>query len=60
MEFNDFERNISYSNLEREYVDDIIREKDRLISIQEKDMDSLKREIESLKKQINYSKSRRK
>ncbi len=60
MEFNDFERNISYSNLEREYVDDIIREKDRLISIQEKDMDSLKREIESLKKQLNYSKSRRK
>ena len=60
MEFNDFERNISYSNLEREYVDDIIREKDRLISIQEKDMDSLKREIESLKKQLNFSKSRRK
>lgn len=60
MEFNDFDRNVSYRFLEREYVDDIIQEKDRLISIQEKDMDSLKREIESLKKQLNYSKSKRK
>lgn len=60
MEFNDLDRNVSYRFLEREYVDDIIQEKDRLISIQEKDMDSLKREIESLKKQLNYSKSKRK
>lgn len=60
MEFNDFDRNVSYRFLEREYVDDIIQEKDRLISIQEKDMDSLKREIESLKKQLYYSKSKRK
>ena len=60
MEFDEDSRDISFRHLEREYMDDIIREKDRLISLQERDIDSLKREIESLKKEMNYSKGKRK
>lgn len=60
MEFDEDSRFYNFSHLERDYMDDIIREKDRLISIQERDIDSLKREIESLKKEMNYSKSKRK
>ena len=60
MEFDENLTNLSYKHLEREYIDDIIREKDRLISLQERDMDSLKREIEELKKELNYSRRKKK
>lgn len=46
--------------LDRAFLDDIIVEKDRLISLQERDMECLKREIHSLKKQLNYSKQKKK
>jgi len=58
--FDDNEMRVSFRGYDRDYVDDIIREKDRLISLQERDMESLKREINYLKKQLNYSKSKKK
>ena len=60
MEFDENSRKFGFRHLEREYIDDILREKDRLISLQERDIDSLKREIEYLKNEINYSKGKRK
>ncbi len=44
----------------KESIREIMYEKDRIISLQEKDMDSLKREIISLKQQLNGSKHREK
>ncbi len=44
----------------KESIREIMYEKDRIISLQEKDMDSLKREIISLKQQLNGSKHRKK
>lgn len=44
----------------RESIREIMYEKDRLISLQEKDMESLKREIHSLKQQLNCSKRKKK
>lgn len=43
-----------------ESMEDIISEKNRIISVQERDMESLKREIVELKKQLNYSKQKKK
>ncbi len=51
---------IAFRGYETSYVDDIIIEKDRIIGVQEKDLESLKREIVDLKKQINYSKRKKK
>lgn len=58
---NDFDRRgLRFSEVQREYIEDVILEKNRLISLQERDIESLKREIISLKKQMNYSKQKRK
>ena len=54
-----FERNNLKSSLSDD-IEDIISEKDRIISVQERDMESLKREIVMLKKQLNYSKQKKK
>lgn len=59
MGFNRIDVKSSFSG-EFDSIDDIIAEKDRLISLQERDMESLKREIVSLKKQLNYSKQKKK
>lgn len=58
---NDFDRRgLRFNEVQREYIEDVILEKNRLISLQERDIESLKREIISLKKQMNYSKQKRK
>jgi hypothetical protein len=44
----------------RESFDEILHEKNRLISLQERDMESLKREITSLKKQLSSSNRKKK
>ena len=49
-----------YSDFDRESLNELIMEKDRLISLQERDMQSLKREIVDLKRQLNYSKNKKK
>lgn len=59
----DFERGemkVSFRGYDRDYVDDLIQEKDRVIDVARRDMASLKREIVSLKRQLNYSKSKKK
>lgn len=40
----------------REVFDEMVEEKDRIITLQARDMDSLKREIISLKKELSQSK----
>ena len=58
---NDFDRRgLRFNEVQREYIEDVILEKNRLISLQERDIESLKREIISLRKQMNYSKQKRK
>lgn len=52
--------NTGFSDMSREAYEDIIEEKDRLISVSRRDVESLKREIVSLKKQLNCSKRRKK
>ena len=59
MGYNEYDLKSSLGD-EFESIEDIISEKDRLISLQESDMESLKREIVSLKKQLNYSKQKKK
>ena len=39
---------------------DIVREKDNLISLQERDMDALKREIKSLKQRLGRFQTKKK
>ena len=51
---------IAYKGYETGFIDDILIEKDRIIDIQGKDLIALKREIVDLKKQINYSKRKKK
>lgn len=41
-------------------LEDEIKDKERIISVQARDMQSLKREIISLKTELNYSKNRKK
>ena len=53
-------RGCRFSDVQREYIEDVILEKNRHISLQERDIESLKREIIYLKKQLNYSKSKKK
>ena len=47
---------IAFKGCDVDYINEILDEKDRLISVQERDVESLKREIVDLKKKINYSK----
>ena len=49
-----------FSDISREMYEEIIQEKDRLISVSRRDVESLKREIVSLKKQLDCSKRKRK
>lgn len=51
---------ISFRGYETGYIDDVIDEKNRIIDIQEKDLQSLKREIVDLKKKISYSNRKKK
>ena len=52
--------NTGFSDISREMYEEIIQEKDRLISVSRRDVESLKREIVSLKKQLDCSKRKRK
>ena len=60
MTFDRFNLGSSFGDDRFESMEDIISEKNRIISIQERDMESLKREIVYLKKQLNYSRSKKK
>ena len=54
---------MNYDNLGSgvdEGIKEMLEEKDRLISLQERDMMSLKREINDLKKQLSHSKRQKK
>ena len=57
-----FGKNNEISSLKEElsFLEDEIFEKNLLISVQERDMESLKREIVLLKKELNYSKQKKK
>lgn len=59
-DFDECEMKMSFRGYDRDYVDDLLEEKDRLLSVARRDMESLKREIISLKKQLNYSKTKKK
>lgn len=50
---------IAFKGYDTGFIDDVICEKDRIITTQEKDLVSLKREIVDLKKKINCSKRRK-
>lgn len=58
----DFENDIKFSfyGYDTESVDEILREKNRRIDVQERDVESLKREICSLKKQLQSSENKKK
>ena len=60
MSFDRFYVGSSFGDEKIESMEDIISEKNRIISVQERDMESLKREIVELKKQLNYSKQKKK
>ena len=51
---------LSFLGYDRGCMNEVLYEKNRLIELQERDMQSLKREIQFLKKQINYSKNKKK
>ncbi len=56
----EFDYKLSFLGYDKGCIDEIICEKDRLIELQERDMQSLKREIAYLKQQINYSRNKKK
>ncbi|MBR7172344.1 MAG: hypothetical protein IKD36_00945 [Clostridia bacterium] len=60
MSFDRFFIGSCFSDEKIESLEDLISEKNRIISVQERDMESLKREIVELKKQLNYSKQKKK
>ena len=60
MERMNFDYPIAFRGYETSYIDDILEEKQRIIDVQGKDLESLKREIVDLKKKINYSKRKKK
>ena len=60
MERVEFDYPIAYRGYEIGIIDDVLEEKDRIIDIQGKDLESLKREIVDLKKKMNYSKRKKK
>ncbi len=45
---------IAFRGYEMDYINEILDEKDRLIGVQSRDLESLKREIVDLKKKIDY------
>lgn len=57
-DYEDF--NIRFRGYEKEYIAEMLMEKDRLISLQERDVEALKREINYLKKQLNHSRRKKK
>ena len=60
MERMNFDYPIAFRGYETSYIDDILEEKQRIIDVQGRDLESLKREIVDLKKKINYSKRKKK
>lgn len=57
----DFDVNkLSLNTSQRECVEEMILDRNRVISLQERDILSLKGEINDLKKQLNYSKQKKK
>lgn len=59
-EFNEIEARKSFFGLDAEYTVDLLVEKERRNFIAQRDMDSLKREICDLKKQLNRSQRKKK
>ena len=57
-----FENDIKFSlyGYDTESVDEIIREKNRRIDVQERDVESLKREICALKEKLSNSENKKK
>ena len=60
MERENFDYPIAFRGYDTEFIDEILEEKQRIIDIQGKDLESLKREIVDLKKKISYSKRKKK
>ncbi len=60
LDFSDNDVRLAQREFDRRSMEEVLYEKDRLIFLQERDMQSLKREINSLKKQLNYSKQKKK
>lgn len=60
MERENFDYPIAFRGYDTGFIDEILEEKQRIIDIQGKDLESLKREIVDLKKKINYSKRKKK
>ena len=60
MERENFDYPIAFRGYDTVFIDEILEEKQRIIDIQGKDLESLKREIVDLKKKINYSKRKKK
>ena len=56
----EFDYKLSFLGYDKGCVDEIICEKNRLIELQQRDMQSLKREIAYLKQKINYSGKKKK
>ena len=59
---NDFDELdvLSLKPEQRACIEDLLYEKNRLIDVAHKDVDALKREINVLKKQLDYSKMKKK
>ena len=53
MEKVDIDYKLAFLGYDKACIDEIIGEKDRLIELQERDLASLKQEIQFLKRQIN-------
>lgn len=49
-----------YDDLDRDAILECIEEKDRLLDVSRRDIESLKKEIVILKNQLNYSQRKRK
>ena len=60
MEKLGFDCPITFKGYATDIIDDIMIEKDRVIKLQERDMEELKREIVDLKRQLNCSKNKKK
>lgn len=58
--FNEENVKNAFREFDRQSMMELMYEKDRLISLQRQDMDSLKREINSLKQQLNDSNQKKK
>ena len=54
MERENFDYPIAFRGYDTGFIDEILEEKQRIIDIQGKDLESLKREIVDLKKKIDY------